>query len=314
MNPMPYSLSQCQSVKPDMLEKLDLTKYAMEPKIDGWRILVKIESNPQNADAWTRTGHDAMPKLFKPIGQLEGFARQHSISFVLDCEAVAIRDDGTPDFNFTSRVLGSGVDIARIKQTEAGLFISLMAFDILEVDGSDIRHMPWDVRRDVLSATIFKLYDFCGTKERSFVRLIDTSEATDDWHTHWTELWSEGSILKLRNAPYAGKRHKSWLKWKKNPTEDVVLIGFKPGEGKYEGQVGALEFGQYLLGMGTASSRGFCSGMTDEMRQKITNDGAILFGSVFEIKHNGILANGGFRHPQFIRFRNDKAPEECTWT
>jgi bifunctional non-homologous end joining protein LigD len=295
-----------------MLEKLDLTKYAMEPKIDGWRILVR--ANSFGCDAWTRTGHDATQKLLGPLKQLQAFCHQHQISFILDCEAVAIRDDGVPDFNFTSRVLGSGDAVAVQKQLDAELFISLMAFDILNVDGSDIRHMPWDVRRDVLSATIFKLYDSCGTKEQSFVRLIDTSEATDDWHTHWTELWSEGSILKLRDAPYAGKRHKSWLKWKKNPTEDVVLIGFKPGEGKYEGQVGALEFGQYRLGMDTASSRGFCSGMTDEMRQKITNDGAILFGSVFEIKHNGILANGGFRHPQFIRFRNDKAPEECTWT
>jgi DNA ligase-1 len=111
--------------------------------------------------------------------------------------------------------------------------------------------------------------------------------------------YGEGSVLKDLNMTYPGKRHKSWLKCKAEETVDVTIIGFKEGQGKYTGLIGAITF------RAPDGTIGNCSGMTDDDRVWISDHRVISMGSTIEIKHYGMLVDG-FRHPQFIRFRKDK--------
>lgn len=59
---------------------------------------------------------------------------------------------------------------------------------------------------------------------------------------------------------------------------------------------------------------GECEGITDEERLYMTEHVTELLGSVIEVKGNEIFNDTGrIRHPRFIRYREDKRAEECTW-
>lgn len=59
---------------------------------------------------------------------------------------------------------------------------------------------------------------------------------------------------------------------------------------------------------------GECEGITDEERLYMTEHVTDLLGSVIEVKGNEIFNDTGrIRHPRFVRYREDKRAEECTW-
>jgi hypothetical protein len=58
---------------------------------------------------------------------------------------------------------------------------------------------------------------------------------------------------------------------------------------------------------------GECSGMNEETREYMTNHQDELINTVIEVGANEILKTGKLRHPRFIKFRNDKEAERCTW-
>lgn len=109
----------------------------------------------------------------------------------------------------------------------------------------------------------------------------------------------EGWVAK--QAHYSG-----WYKIKKVRTLDAIITGTTLGEGKYFGLIGALKCSVY-------DSRGSlieicsCSGMTDDVRYMQG-----LKGKVVEIKYQEVGSKGRLRHPNFVRFREDKLPYECS--
>jgi len=165
-------------------------------------------------------------------------------------------------------------------------------------------------------------------------------ECSQQNHDDLVAAGMEGSIAKKKSAPYAsGERGYGWYKIKFSPTIDCIIVGYKPGKGKYTGMVGAIHFGQiapeYASDLGKkirqrnknelhqftydgnttmVVERGHCSGMTDQERQYITDNQDALLGTAVEIQHMGVFPSGvTLRHPQFIRLRPDKNAKECTW-
>jgi bifunctional non-homologous end joining protein LigD len=266
-------------------ERLKAGDYLMEPKIDGWRIQFDIA--PGEVQAWTRTNHDATGKMPEVERQLQHLTSgMHS--FRLDGEAVYVDEHGEPDYNFTARCLGSGRDVCVEKQHDRGS-LTYFVFDILQLDGHDVRGQSLGARK-----TLLKRYlAFTGN-----VDIILGDEPSFDQHTQNFITYKEGSVLKQIASPYAGKRHKSWVKWKEMETIDVKIIGYKPGQGKFEGLVGAIQF------QAPDGTVGYCSGMDDETRIWLSDHRVFMLGKVIEIKHYGRLVDG-YRHPQFIRFRDD---------
>lgn len=81
------------------------------------------------------------------------------------------------------------------------------------------------------------------------------------------------------------------FKVKPNETHDVLVTGFIPGKGRNKGRIGAL-----TTDMGNVSS-----GLTDKLREDFS-----IIGLTIEVECMELTKDGKFRHPRFIRIRNDK--------
>jgi ATP-dependent DNA ligase len=296
--PSPFALTQCKSIDNDGFAALTKDAYIMEPKIDGWRM--QIDVTPDGCTAWTRTNHDATGKMPAVERKLQSLAGRVNKSFRLDGEAVVMEprdmqygDDDKPNYNLTSRFLGSGVETCVEKQRETGLDVCFFAFDVLMEDDQDLREMPLWNRKEVLEMIGY-------FTDQQIVNTVVGEEPSYDQHVQNLEDFEEGSVLKLRTSAYEGRRHKSWLKLKDVQSADVLIIGYKPGQGKYEGAIGAIQFRDLTTGV-----EGYCSGMDDATREEISRNKEKFIHTTMEIAHFGLLVDG-YRHPQFVRFRLDK--------
>lgn len=296
----PVDFALCKGIE-TLGEVKEPIHYVMEPKLDGFRLQAVISGG--KVRLYTRTFHSAAGKL--PAVEtsmrelLEGLD-----GTVLDGEAVYIDEQGKADFNFTARVMGSHVGPAVTKQRDKG-YVSFLAFDVMFVKGQDVRHLALQKRRRLLEQVV-RLFD------SEHIILTPQAPPSEAQHRFYTEMYGEGSVVKDLRAPYKAGRNRNMLKWKKVQDEDVVIMGFAPGKGKYEGQVGAVVYGQVKDGQ--LKRRGQCSGMTDAVRLSVSRNQSVFQNKVLVITHNGVLAGAGFRHPQWSHIRHDKLPEECEWT
>jgi bifunctional non-homologous end joining protein LigD len=144
------------------------------------------------------------------------------------------------------------------------------------------------------------------------------------------KLGLEGVIAKKRDAPYRAGRSSSWLKIKADRTDDFVVIGFTPPKGSRTG-LGALQLGVYdgdrlvYAGrVGGGLSENELSAGREELEKlaratpPVTDAVDVPRGTVWveprlvcEVRYSMITDEGLLRHPVFLRFRDDKRPEEC---
>jgi bifunctional non-homologous end joining protein LigD len=110
--------------------------WVHELKHDGYRLMVRRDG--ARVRGFTKGGHDWADR-FPAI--VDAALRIKAQSFMIDGEAVIARDDGTPDF----RALGS-----QRRGHEAVLF----AFDLIELDGDDLRGLPLIERKRRLEKLI----------------------------------------------------------------------------------------------------------------------------------------------------------------
>jgi bifunctional non-homologous end joining protein LigD len=121
-------------------------------------------------------------------------------SITLDGEGVVCGPDGTTDFNRLRAAMG------RKGSRQAFLYV----FDLLELDGQDLRREPWEMRRAILITLLHK----CGDG----IRLSEHIEATDGTTIfgHACAMGLEGIVAKRRDRHYKSGRSPDWIKIK-NP-------------------------------------------------------------------------------------------------
>lgn len=303
-----------RAAEEDHLDSKDWTGWVLEPKHDGMRAIIEVTDGGVNI--FSRTGKSQNGKC----PHLELSLAKFPVGTVLDGEialmvnAKTIRGEKVPvvDFNKTMRIMGSGVEKAVLRQEEFDKVVFLL-FDVISYGSTSLEDRPQSHR--------FKVADALDANW-----LIHNPRYYDNYREVYDDLIAngvEGAIMKNLDATYdPASRSKGWLKVKSAKTFDVVVTGFTEGQGKYVGQIGAIEFGAYMPD-GSIKYVGRCSGMTDTERYAWTrtrdacakmNVPVVDDGYVIEVKANEMVGSGEYRtprHPQYQHIRTDKLPHQC---
>jgi ATP-dependent DNA ligase len=168
-----------------------------EIKHDGYRLMVRKEG--ERVRCFTRGGHDWADR-FPAIA--DAASRIKAASFLIDGEAVIANEDGTPDFH-------------ALRSKRRGHEAVLYAFDLIALDGDDLRDLPLIERKR-------RLKKLLGKSQRRAIRLVE--HLTGDGPTifeHVCRMGLEGIVSKRIDAPYRSGPSKVWVKCK-NPESVAV--------------------------------------------------------------------------------------------
>jgi bifunctional non-homologous end joining protein LigD len=275
-----------------------------EEKLDGSRYILQFDKNGHPKLTSRRTSVKT-GKLVDKTHNLMGFIT--FASYELRNSVVDGEICGGNSFENTVSVMGSSPDNAQ-EILKAGMKIRYHVFDILYYKGKDLRGCPLVTRKAYLKQLINELPPKIR-KNWVYLEPIENSKKSFD---RIVKQGGEGVVLKRLSSLYAeGKRNKDWIKVKKFSTYDAIIIGYHPGTGKYKSLFGALLVGQYVDSKLQEVAR--VSGMTDEQRTTIWKNKDKFLGTVIEFKAQNPTKAKRYRHPEFLRFRNDKNPKDCTF-
>ncbi len=175
--------------------------WVHEIKHDGYRLMVRRDGSrivrcfTRNGNDWT----DRFPAIVETASQLR------ATSFLIDGEVVIISDDGTPDFH-------------ALRSQHRGHEAVLVAFDLIERDGEDLRDLPLIERKRRLGRLIGK------TKNRRAIQYGEHLKGNGASVLDYAcRLGLEGIVSKRVDAPYRSGPSKTWLK-SKNPAMERVRL------------------------------------------------------------------------------------------
>jgi bifunctional non-homologous end joining protein LigD len=169
-----------------------------EIKWDGYRLIAR---KGERSRMWARTGTDYSASFPLIRAALEALPAE---SALIDGEAVVVGGDGHSQFN-----------ALRAKQGQARAI--LIAFDLLEVDGEDLRREPLEARRARLKRLLKPSKGCAGAAIGAGLALSEALETSGAAvFDHACRLGVEGIVSKRRGSRYASGRTRAWLKIK-NP-------------------------------------------------------------------------------------------------
>jgi bifunctional non-homologous end joining protein LigD len=198
-----------------------------------------------------------------------------------------------------------------------------MAFYLIWHDGRDLTGLPYAERRAALEA--LDLNGDCwrtpGWRRGEGTALLEAAKAQA----------LEGVMAKRLTSPYCpGRRTQHWLKIKAKMSQELVVGGWQPGDGRREGTVGSLLMGHYEDGrlqfagkVGTGFSDReldrlaalFATLTTEECPfdppppRLIARSAHWLEPSlVAEVEFAEWTSDGSLRHPTYLGTRDDKDP------
>ena len=159
---------------------------------------------------------------------------------VLDGEIAAMDANGRPDFGrLQSRM--HVVDPARVRRLAAQTPVCYLLFDVLRLDGRSTLRLPYSQRRELLEQLGL------GGKHLVVPPAFDGDPAQVLAASR--EQGLEGVVCKRRDSVYTpGRRSQAWVKVKHLRMQEVVLVGWEPGQGRRAGEVGALLLGVHVGG------------------------------------------------------------------
>ncbi|MEJ8559966.1 ATP-dependent DNA ligase [Yoonia sp. GPGPB17] len=297
-----------------------ITDWNAERKWDGIRGQLIVRGAEHHL--WSR-GEDLMTDRFPEFGQLRDYLPDGT---VIDGEVLAFADDKPLSFNALQKRIGRKT-VPKKLLTEAPVI--LMAYDLLEHQGKDMRETALKERREKLQSLIKEVPHTAPLRLSAsvpFQTWDDLSAARDESRS----LNAEGLMLKRLDSPYlSGRKRGDWWKWKIDPlTIDAVMIYAQAGHGRranlFTDYTFAVRNGNDLVPFTKAYS-----GLTDKEFREITawvrKNTLQRFGPVrqvppelvFEIAFEGIQASQrhksgvALRFPRMLRWRRDKPVDEA---
>jgi bifunctional non-homologous end joining protein LigD len=185
-------------------------RWIHEIKFDGYRVQVHLAN--EAVKVFTRRGHD-WTNRFKKVAEDAWHIKAGSA--IVDGEIVVPAADGTTDFSVLQNELKG-------KSTS----IVLVAFDLLYLNGRDLRKLPLVARKAELKKII----------AGSNVQFSESFEIDGrSMFEHACKVGLEGVVSKVRDSVYASGRGNNWVKKTCAQRETLTIAGFALDEGKWDG-------------------------------------------------------------------------------
>jgi bifunctional non-homologous end joining protein LigD len=201
------------------------TGWLHELKLDGYRIQGRKDG--AHVQLLTRTGLDWTHRMKTIATEIEALPATNAI---LDGEVVVLAQDGTTSF----------ADLQAAFQEGAKKPLTYFAFDLLHLNGRNLRDLPLIERKSLLA----KLLD----NSAEYLRLSEHLEANGEAMFHKAcELHAEGILSKRASSKYVAGRSGDWLKLKCIHEQEFVVGGFTLPSNGTDG-IGALLLGYYKDG------------------------------------------------------------------
>ena len=285
------------------------TDWLHEIKYDGYRLLVTLDGGTvrmltRKANDWTSRFPGLAPR----------FKRLPARQAVLDGELVVLTRQGTTSFQMLQNAIHAST------QDELVFY----AFDLLYLDGYDLRGAPLIERKELLRAL------FAGFPDSDALRYSDHVVGNGKaFHAQACRFGLEGIIAKRADSRYTAKRTKDWLKIKCIRRQEFVIGGYTDPKGSRTG-FGALLLGVYdggeLVNVGKVGT-GFDDALLRSLhaRMKKMEVDASPFSNlrrrprdvhwirpelVAEVAFTEWTEDDNIRHPTFQGLREDKAASE----
>lgn len=316
--------------------------WIYEPKWDGFRTLVFKDGD----EVWLRSRKDRpMNRYFPEIERL--LLKELPESCVIDGEIILPSPKG---LEFDVLQLRLHPAASRVNKLADETPTSFVAFDILALRADDVRERALSERLEVLGGLLDRSRPAVARDlatapgpELYLTPCTDDADVATDWFDDLEKVGLDGIIAKRTSLPYSpGER--VMLKIKHRRTADCVVGGYRPHK---HGGVGSL-----LLGLNdggnlryvghtssfNAATRRELLALLDPLRNEPNTtfgDGVTDWGPggpsrwsagrdvdwvslvpelVCEVSYDYVQSGYRFRHAaRFLRWRDDKAPGECTF-
>ena len=305
----------------------DNPDWLFEIKWDGYRAVAFIEDG--RVRLVSRNQND-LTRQFPELGTLPQFVPAQRA--ILDGEIVALDGEGRPSFSLMQQRTGFQPGKRRLPGRE-GVPVIYYAFDLLYLDGLDLRRVALEQRKQLLQERIAAggagasdVVHFSDHYAEKGLALLEAAK----------QRGLEGIVAKKRSSAYQEKRSSDWLKIKITQRQECVIGGYTDPEGSRD-YFGALVLGLYdqkgrLIHVGQVGT-GFDQRALKEIfarLQPLATKKNPFFGEigglrkvhfvrpevVAEIKFaewTHETAEGGMklRAPVFMGLRSDKTAKEC---
>jgi bifunctional non-homologous end joining protein LigD len=285
-------------IAPALASKIDKVpsgdRWLHEIKFDGYRVQLRIAND--DIKVFTRRGYDWTNRFRKVAGDAYLI---NAGSAIIDGEVVVPAADGTTDFSVLQNELKG-------KSTR----IVLVAFDLLYLNGRDLRKLPLVERKAVLKKLI----------EKTPIQFSESFELDGrEMLKHACRVGLEGVVSKVRDSRYPSDRTNEWVKVTCAQRETLPIAGFALNGNKWDGiYVGREKAGQ-LIYAGKVD-HGFTPETEKDLRarlkplirktqpyaKRIAHRGIWVEPSLLaEIEYRAKSAEGKVRHPFFKGLRED---------
>jgi bifunctional non-homologous end joining protein LigD len=285
-------------------------EWLHEIKLDGYRLAVRIERG--RVQLFTRGGKDwtdTFPRLAEAAAALPVDRAW------LDGEAVVFDAEGRTRFQLLQNAQGG--------TGAAGL--QLVVFDLLHLDGSDLRGAPLVERKRLLQELLAR------APKRLPLRFgQDVRGRGDAFFREACKRGVEGIVSKRADAPHRAGRTRAWLKVKCLQRQEFVVVGFTEPGGSRVG-LGALLVGahdatgklRYCGKVGTGFAAAQLAALRARLDALAQDDPPVIDPKraergahwtaprlVAEIEFTEWTGDGKLRHPVFVGIREDKRPKD----
>ena len=319
--PMPSMIQTMLATSID--EPFDSPDWLFEIKWDGYRAVAFIEKG--RVRLVSRNQND-LTAQYPDLHDLPKFVQAKTA--ILDGEIVALDEHGRSSFSLMQQHTGFREHGRRVA-AKPDVQVLYYAFDVLYLDGYDLRRVALERRKDALAKLLITPSDI--------VRL------SDHFVAHGKGLFEvarnkglEGILAKRRDSLYEPRRSREWLKVKITHRLEAVIGGYTEPEGSRP-HFGSVVLGLYdkkgnLIHVGQAGS-GFDHNMLAAMwkrLQALATDSNPFHGKVEALKkvhwvepelvaeiefnewtHSTDEGGPKLRAPVFLGLREDKEPKEC---